>query len=79
MKESGAVRVQMFQSTIEAEIARGALEAAGIDAFVQADDAGGMRPHLQQHGVALMVSADDAARAERVLNASTRRQKGERR
>ena len=72
MKDPGSVTVRTFQSTMEAEIAKGALEAAGIQAFVQADDAGGMRPHLQQHGVALRVAADDAARAEQVLSASTR-------
>jgi hypothetical protein len=61
----------MFQSTIEAEIARGALEAAGIEAFVQADDAGGMRPHLQQQGVALIVRAEDAEAAARILGAAS--------
>jgi hypothetical protein len=73
MSDPGSVTVRTFQSTMEAEIAKGALEAAGIQAFVQADDAGGMRPHLQQHGVALMVAAEDAARAERVLSGSARR------
>lgn len=27
-------------------MAKGALESAGIDAMIQADSAGGMRPHL---------------------------------
>ena len=73
MKDPGSVTVRTFQSTMEAEIAKGALEAAGIQAFVQADDAGGMRPHLQQHGVALMVATEDAARAERVLSSASTR------
>jgi hypothetical protein len=61
------VTVRRFQSTIEAEIAGGALEAAGIPAFIQADDAGGMRPHLQQHGVALRVAPEHADEAIRLL------------
>jgi hypothetical protein len=60
--------VRQFFSTIEAELALGALRAAGIEAMVSADDCGGMRPHLQVGRVSLLVRKDDAAEAARVLD-----------
>jgi hypothetical protein len=62
------VAVRLFMSTIEAEIAHGALEAAGIEAVVSADDCGGMRPHLQVGRVALLVRPEDLEEARRVLD-----------
>jgi hypothetical protein len=46
MSDANLVVVHSFGSSPEAEMAKGALEAAGIDAMIQADSAGGMRPHL---------------------------------
>ena len=44
-------------------MAQGALEAADIESFVSADDAGGMRPGMWMSGVRLMVREEDARRA----------------
>ncbi len=63
------VRLRTFLNVYEAEIARGALEAAGIDAFIRSDDAGGLHPGMwTARGVALLVRPEDATRAEEVLN-----------
>jgi Putative prokaryotic signal transducing protein len=64
------VVVGTFLNKIEAELAQGALEAAEIESMVQSDDAGGMRPHLWMSGVKLLVRADDAERATKVLSQS---------
>ena len=69
MTSSDPVVVRQFFSTIEAELAAGALEAAGIDAMVSADDCGGMRPHMQVGRVALLVRPEDADEATRILDA----------
>lgn len=66
--EPEPVVVRQFLSTIEAEIAHGALRAAGIEAMVSTDDCGGMRPHLQVGRVALLVRPDDADEAVRILD-----------
>jgi len=62
------VIVRQFMSTIEAELAMGALHAAGIEAAVSADDCGGMRPHLQVGRVALLVRPEDVEEAVRILD-----------
>ena len=61
------VVIRTFLTAVDAELARGALEAAGIDSMIRADDCGGLRPHLWMGGVELLVRADDAAQAEEVL------------
>ena len=68
MAPSEPVVVRQFMSTVEAEIAQGALQAAGIEAAVSADDCGGMRPHLQVGRVALLVRHEDVDEAERILD-----------
>ena len=67
MADADLVAVRMFLNTIDAELAHGALSAAGIDAMVSADDCGGMRPHLQMGGVALLVRQEDLRDATRIL------------
>jgi hypothetical protein len=62
------VVVRQFLSVVEAELARGALEAAGIQAVVSADDCGGMRPHLQVGRVSLLVRTGDVDEAVRILD-----------
>jgi hypothetical protein len=63
------VVVRTFSDRMEAEVARGALEAAGIDSFIQTDDAGGLRPDLAtRDGVHLVVRASDVAEAEAILS-----------
>jgi hypothetical protein len=57
-----------FENEFEAEIARGHLKSAGIDAIVLKDDAGGMFPSLQEtEGVHLLVQQDQKVNARRVL------------
>jgi len=50
-------------------MAKGALEAAGIDAMIQADSAGGMRPHLAwaSGGFKVLVREEDGDAARDVL------------
>ena len=68
MEDSELVAVRTFLSTLEAQLAHSALEAAGIDSLVRADDCAGLRPHMQITGVELLVREEDAEEAERVLS-----------
>ncbi|MGA8222344.1 MAG: DUF2007 domain-containing protein [Candidatus Acidiferrales bacterium] len=70
MQETRLVVVQSCGSRIEAELAKGALEEAGIQAMIQGDTAGGMREHLAWSGAGfkILVREDDAAAARDVLN-----------
>ena len=69
MHESNLVVVGAFENEPEAEMAKGALESAGIDAMIQADSAGGMRPHLAwaSGGFKVLVREEDAATARMAL------------
>ena len=60
---------ERFASQVEADLAKSALESAGIDAMVQADRAGGMRDHLAWSGLGfkVLVREEDAAEAHDVL------------
>ena len=69
MSEADLVAVGTYPNKIEAEIALGALEAADIEAMVSADDAGGLQPGLWVgEGVRVLVRAEDAERASKILN-----------
>ena len=72
MTEGQLVVVRTFVSGPEADMAKGALEAAGIDAMIQADTAGGMRPHLAWagRGFKLLVREEDAAAVRDLLESS---------
>jgi putative signal transducing protein len=72
MNDSDLLVVGTFLNKIEAEIARGALEAANIESMVAADDAGGTRPGLWMSGVRLLVRAVDAERATTILQQSNK-------
>lgn len=62
------IAVASFATHIDAELARSALEGAGIDAMTSADDAGGLRPHMSfSRGVVVMVREEDAEAAREVL------------
>jgi putative signal transducing protein len=69
MQHPELVVVKTFGSRPEADLAKGALEAAGIDAMIQADTAGGMREHLAWSGLGfrLLVREGDAETARDVL------------
>jgi hypothetical protein len=69
MPDARLVVVQTFGSQMDADMAKSALEAASIDAMIQADTAGGMRPHLawSSSGFKVLVREEDAAAAREVL------------
>lgn len=69
MLEANLVTVHAFGSQPEAEVAKSALEAAGIDAMIQADTAGGMRPHIawSGSGFKILVREEDVTAAREVL------------
>ncbi len=68
MKSDDLVVVRTFSSVIEADVAKSALDAAEVESFVQADDAGGMRPHMAfAQGARLIVRYEDAGRAAKIL------------
>jgi hypothetical protein len=50
MQHPSLVIVKSYGSRAEVDLAKGALEAAGIDAMCQANTAGGMREHLAWSG-----------------------------
>jgi len=66
------VVVRTFGAAIDAQLARSALEAAGIDSMLRPDDCGGQRPHMQIVGVDLLVRPEDASEAQRILTADLR-------
>lgn len=65
------VTVGVYPTRIEAEIAKGLLEAHKIIAYLSADDAGGMRPYPLSYtfGVELQVEEKDEEKAKELLNA----------
>jgi hypothetical protein len=69
MGEANLVVVDAFGTEMEAELARGALHAAGIDSLIQADSAGGTRPHIafSTGGYKLLVREEDEAVARALL------------
>jgi Putative prokaryotic signal transducing protein len=69
MDHSKLVLVQAFGSQGEADLAKSMLESAGIDALIQADTAGGMRPHIAWSGLGfrVLVREEDAAEARDML------------
>ncbi len=61
--------VTTFPSRMDAEVAREYLADMDIEAYVSADDAGGMHPQLQQvHGVNLVVMDSQAENAYALLH-----------
>ena len=67
MKEQRVV-VGEYENELDAEIAKGHLEAAGIHAFILKDDGGGMIPSLQNsEGVQLVVAESQREKAGEIL------------
>ena len=63
------VTIRSFDSEFEAELAKTALESAGIKSFLSGDDCGGLRPALTcTNGIKLIVRAEDVGRATEILN-----------
>ena len=64
------IAIRTFTSESEADIAKGALQAFGIECMLSHDDCGGQRPHLTlTGGIRLLVRPEDAERAEEALTA----------
>ena len=69
MTESDLVAVHTFSDRVEADLAASALEAAGIESMVVADDAGGTQPGLWEgRGVAVLVRREDEQTAREILD-----------
>jgi Putative prokaryotic signal transducing protein len=68
---SHLIVIRSFFNHVEADIAKSVLETAGIDALVQADDAGGVQPGLwAAEGVQLLVREEDADDARQILDSA---------
>jgi len=61
------IEIRVFATRSEAEVAQGALAAAGIESLVAADDAGGAYPFPLPGGASLLVDDADAASADEIL------------
>ena len=74
MQDDDLVVVHTFSNQFEADMALSALEAAEIDAIIQADTAGGMRPHIAwaSGGFKVLVREEDALEAKEILESRTR-------
>ena len=72
MHDAKLVVVKSFGTRAEAELAKGALEAAGIRAMTQGDTVGGMREHIAWSGAGFQVRVreEDSAAAAGVLAAA---------
>lgn len=70
MDDVRLVVVDSCSSQIEAEMIKGALESAGLDAIIQADSVGGMRPHVawSSGGFRVLVREEDIDEARACLN-----------
>jgi len=65
------IAVKIFNSRVEAEVAKNFLENYGIKTFIRSDDAGGMFPQQQYvKGVELSVEKSDLREAKKLLEKS---------
>ena len=65
------VILSTFNNHIQADLARSALDAMGIESMVRADDAGGEQPGLWiGEGVQILVRERDAELAKMVISGS---------
>jgi len=72
MADADLVVVHSFGTQMEADMAKSALASAGIACMIQADSAGGLRPHIAwaSGGFKVLVRDDDLEEARRVLEIS---------
>lgn len=62
------IKIKKFNSRLEAEVAKSYLASVGIEAQIQTDDLGGMRPALAfSDGANLLVLQIDAVKALQIL------------
>lgn len=64
---SQQVVIGTFQTRTEAEIVRGMLESAGIEAWVSADDAGGAAPLEMSGGARVLVDESQREAAAQLM------------
>ena len=69
MEHAKLAVVKSYGTRADADLAKGALEDAGIQAMIQADTAGGMREHLAWSGAGfkILVREEDVTVARDVL------------
>jgi Putative prokaryotic signal transducing protein len=73
MGDSELVVVHTFKSRPEADLAQSALEAAGIESTVLADDAGGTQPGFWEgEPVRVLVRAEDEREAREILDTAAK-------
>lgn len=60
------IAVSTFWSTADAQIAKGVLDAVGIESMIRSDNAGGMYPAIA--GAELLVRAEDVEKATDALH-----------
>jgi len=66
--EPDFVTIREFADEPEANLAKSALQAAGIDCMFKRDDCGGVHPAMSwARGIKLVVRAEDVRSATRVL------------
>ena len=71
MSADDLVILSTFNNHIQADLARSALDAMGIESMVRADDAGGEQPGLWiGEGVQVLVRERDAELAKMVISGS---------
>ena len=77
MQHTNLVVLQSYGSRAEADLAKGALENAGIQALIRADTAGGMREHLAWSGAGfqILVREEEATVARDVLTPPVRKRR----
>jgi Putative prokaryotic signal transducing protein len=61
------IPIGRFATRADAEVAQGLLDAAGIEASVSSDDAGGLYPFDLSGGAQLLVDEADVAAASELL------------
>jgi hypothetical protein len=71
MSADDLIILSTFNNHIQADLARSALDAMGIESMVRADDAGGEQPGLWSgEGVQILVRERDAELAKMVISGS---------
>jgi len=71
VSSSHLITISTFRSTVDAQIAKGILDEAGIESMIRADNAGGMYPAIS--GAELLVRSEDLDKARSALHQRDRR------
>ena len=66
MNPANLIVVSTFRSTVDARIAKGVLDDAGIESMIRSDNAGGMYPAID--GAELLVRAEDVEKANELIH-----------